>query len=195
MTNLIQRCTNHKALSLTIICIMLVTLLPVFGCGTTTTITERHTTTTTATTTATVTQIIQTPVITTTITKTTTNDTVVIGNAGDAEMLVVQYLCSDAATTYYGQQVLAAFMDAREIGAYEGDYYAHTNGGWEVSSYFDTWAIEESPLLAPVITEISLCGPNEREAYDTVWYISPTGAVEPLNGNAIRLVAEMQKLG
>jgi hypothetical protein len=108
-----------------------------------------------------------------------------------AEECVNNYLFTDAATTYNGKQVQAALADAFNA-AYHGDYNQYSDGSWETNTYFDTYAIEDEPLLVDIFTQTSLCGPNSREAYNMRWRITSTGCIQGMDGNAMRLLTELQ---
>jgi len=116
-----------------------------------------------------------------------------IDDEWDADDFVARYLWFYAATTYHGKQVQAVLVDLWDDSAYHGTCSKLDDGSWEVSVYFDIQAVDEELLLTDVLTEVSLCGPSQREAYDTRWNITAAGNLEPANGNAMRLVAELQK--
>jgi len=110
----------------------------------------------------------------------------------DAEDCVWSYLLSDAATTDDGRKVQAAVADAFESGALRGTCLQSADGSWTVNTYFDTWAIEDEPLLGYIFTQTSICGPSNREAYNTAWSITSEGCVQGIDGNAMRLLTELQ---
>jgi len=110
----------------------------------------------------------------------------------DAESCVSSYITTDAATTYNGRQVQAALLDAYGSGVYHGNCQKYNDVSWDVSVYFDTWAIEDEPLLNGIITQTSLNGPNNRESYSLQWHITSAGCIQATNGNALRLLTELQ---
>jgi hypothetical protein len=119
------------------------------------------------------------------------------GNLSDewvAEECVWNYLMGDAATTDDGRKVQAAITDAfeSETARHHGDCQLFPDGSWTVNTYFDLETIEDAPLLGDIFAQTSLCGPNNRESYNTEWSITSEGCVQGVDGNAMRLLTELQ---
>ena len=117
------------------------------------------------------------------------------GNLSDeliAEECVWSYLLGDAATTSDGRQVQAAVADAFKSGALHGECIHFPDGSWPVNTYFDILTIEDKPLLNDIFSQTSICGPSNRESYNTEWSITSAGCVHGVDGNAMRLLTELQ---
>jgi hypothetical protein len=108
------------------------------------------------------------------------------------EECVWSFLLGDAATTDDGRQIQAAVADAFESGSYHGDCQQFSDGSWTVNTYFDTWIIEDEPLLYDIFSQTSICGPSNRESYNTAWSITPEGCIQGVDGNAERLLIELR---
>ena len=108
-----------------------------------------------------------------------------------AQDCVAQYLLHDAATTYNGRQLQATLADAFEYsGMVENEQIHYADGRWEINFHFHPYGIEQFPELADILTVLSTH--NQEEVYNTRWEINPEGCIEATNGNAIRLLTELQ---
>ena len=102
----------------------------------------------------------------------------------DAELAVYNYLY-DTAVTGHGKQVLAAYMDAAGWG---GQWPPNelTDQGW----YFYSVKYKDDIDASPILNDLFELAPS-GECYTLCWLVDPDGNVVPIDGNALRLEAEL----
>jgi len=115
-----------------------------------------------------------------------------------AEEYLLAYI-HDSATTYHGQQIIAAIFDGN---LYHGSYTENSDGSWLACPKLCDWVVDGNTLLEPIFTSHycdSIGGKQCQWGVDwnccwatMCFRIDSDGTVHADNGNAIRLMAELQ---
>lgn len=110
---------------------------------------------------------------------------------GPAEMTeeeagwAVYYHLSDLATSIYGEEVWAAYHDASWVFGPRPANECASEEGWYIYWLKDRYDIEDEPLLADIFEEPSYDG------YSCCWLVRSSDDVIAIDGNALRLEAEL----
>lgn len=120
-------------------------------------------------------------------------------NEWDVEDYLLTYIY-DSATTYHGQQVLAEFWNGD---IYHGEYTENSDGSWTACPKLSDVVIEGSELLEPIFQDRWCDSVNGEQCqwgvdWNCCWakmcfLVKADGTIQANNGNAIRLMAELQQ--
>jgi hypothetical protein len=113
-------------------------------------------------------------------------------SSSDADNLIIQRLYS-LATTNHGKQVLAELREKMGI-AKESQ---NSDGSWTITYHMDEYEVKGNAIMEPIlIYEEPKDSNGQSVGYYMEWGVSADGSkIIPQNGNAIRIEAELSKVG